>query len=133
MLHIANTWESFPITTLEQAEAFLQYLHDSTSGCVIFDFIDESNFDRYESYSTSIINGILIIDWYNCQTSSTSRSMAMKFNRIERLVVKDTAFFFLRSYSLTDKEIRKIFSPETEKLTINKYRNFSVEISRKIV
>lgn len=132
LLHIANTWENFPITRLEQAEAFLQYLHDATGGCVRFDFIDESNWDRYESYSASITNGILRIDWYNCPTSSTSRSMAMKFNRIERLVVEDTAYFFLRSYSLTDKEIRNFFSPETEELTISKYRNFSVEISRKI-
>lgn len=132
LLHIANTWKNFPITRLEQAEDFLKYLHDATGGCVIFDFIDESNYDRYESYSTSITNGILRVDWYNCPVSRTSRSMAMKFNRIERLVVKDTAFFFLRSYSLTDKEIRKIFSPEAEELTISKYRNFSVEISRNI-
>jgi len=150
LLQVADTWVEFPIITLEQAAAFLQQLYDATRGWVIIDFLDASNWDRFESYSINPENGILQINWHDFveQDEQEPRSearemmamgfpaslygMAMRFNRIERVGTENIACFALRGYSLTDNEARKVFSSGTEELLIRKDRPFSLEVLRKV-
>lgn len=150
LLQVAEAWGEFPITNLENASAFLQQLHAATHGWVIIDFLDAANWDSFESHTVNLATGILQINWHDFikQDEQEPRAedremmamsfpaslygMAMRFNRIDRVGTDKIACFALRGYALTDKEVRKTFSPQTEEFLIRNDRPFSCEVIRKI-
>jgi len=150
LLQLATEWQSFPITQLEKADAFLKRLHEATDGWVILDFIDATNWDRFESHSVDYEKGILQINWHDFieqdrqEPRSESREMmamafpaslygmAMRFCSLDRLGNDSLVCFALRGYALTDKEARQTFSVGTEDFVIRKDRPFSREVFRKV-
>lgn len=150
LLQVATAWGEFPITNLGKASAFLQQLHAATHGWVIVDFLDAANWDSFDSHAVDLASGILQINWHDFikQDEREPRSedremmamsfpaslygMAMRFSRIDRVGTDKIACFALRGYALTDKEVRKAFSPETQKFLIRNDRPFSCEVIRKV-
>lgn len=150
LLRIAEEWNDFPITDLEQAASFIRLLLKRTAGWVIVDFIDASNWDRIDSFSHYLDSGLLQLNWRDYRdedrsgTISESREMSMmafpaslygitlRFQSIDLLVIDRLHFFAFRGYSMTDKEIKRVLKADSEEFHIREHRPFSRELIRKV-
>ncbi|MFH0910043.1 MAG: hypothetical protein V1918_00820, partial [Planctomycetota bacterium] len=149
LLRIAQSWGAFPITNLQKAGSFLEQLHNGTNGSVNIDFLDTGNWDCFESFSTIPDRGLLQINWHDfieqdeqqprteCRASdmlfpASLYSVAMRFNRIERVGNEEIVCFALRGYSLTNNEVRKLFPSGADKIDFYEDRPFYCEIIRTV-
>jgi hypothetical protein len=146
---VAKEWGEFPITTAERAVEFLALLQTRTRGWVIVDFLDTTNWDRFDSFCYQEKTKLLHINWHDFieqdkKPWTQDREMMsmlfpaslygliVRFQSIDVIDTKKFSLFALRGYSLTDKEIHTALKPGSEEYALKDDRPFSKRIIRKI-
>lgn len=146
-LEVAKKFDNQTIAGSTNVAAFFAELQDRLGGLVILDFLDMANWDRIEKYSIEPESGILTLTWhdYRDKTESEdekeSRQMflpaslyqcALHINSIVPIIGKSTAVFLINGYAKTEKEIRKLYSPNADDFKILDNSFFEKRVVRRI-
>lgn len=145
---IAKMFPKDELKDLGEVGSFFDALIAKTDGLIVVDFLDQANWDCLASYDIDRERGFLFVYWHdyrdvdssNADTNRPDRFLSpaslyglfMHFHSLKILRTENYPVFFLQGYALTDKQIRKILSPGTEKFELEADAFFSRRVYRKI-
>jgi hypothetical protein len=146
-LEVAKKFDNLPISGPANVAAFFAEMESQLGGWVILDFLDMANWDRIEKYSIDPESGILTLTWHDYreklenEDEKESRQMffpaslygcALHINSIVPIIGKSTAVFLINGYAKTEKEIRKLYSPNADDFKLLDNSFFEKRVVRRV-
>lgn len=142
---LANELGDELITDLDKIDRFFKRLMEATKGLVIVDFLDTTNWDKFDWHKLEVGSGILTLAWHDyrgvveSEEEKEVRTMvfpaslyaaALRVKSLMTISTNATAIFLLNGYSLSDKEIRSLYAQDADHFEVHNNDFFSQRIVR---
>ncbi len=144
---LAGNFGNQKITVASEIKKFFSRLIRETGGWVILDFLDTANWDKIESFEFSDEDGLLTLIWHDYRTVEESEedremrqtvfpaslySLGICVSSVVPIVGDQSAIFLLNGYAKTEREIKKLYEPDTSEFEIGNNSFFEKSVVRKI-
>jgi hypothetical protein len=145
--NIADQFGNEKITTHTGIQEFFTKLIEETDGWVILDFLDTANWDKIESFEFNDEEGFLTLIWHDYRTTSETEderemrqmvfpaslyAVGIGVNSVVPIIGEQSAIFLLNGYSITEKDIKKLYKAGCSEFKIYNNSFFEKRIVRKV-